>query len=111
MLESHRHSAVHRDFAVCSTNHHQRNAGFSLLGAPRAETTHATTHLNRGKDIAVKRVKDWKETRLLLIDEVSFAAPRTLCQAAISSKPRILCFDQSLRRGIPTRDERYEQNK
>lgn len=116
MLESHRHSPVHRDFTVCGTNNHPRNAGFSLLDAPQAtvlvdETTHATTHVNRGKDIPVKQVENWKETRLLIIDEVSFAAPRTLCQAAMLSKPRVSCFDQSLRRGIPTKDERYEQNK
>ena len=37
------------------------------------ETVHTAVHLNQKKDIQPEQVDAWKETRLLIIDEISFA--------------------------------------
>ena len=43
-----------------------------LLG----ETTHRAVHINCQREFTAEDLEDWKETRLLIIDEVSFAAPK-----------------------------------
>jgi hypothetical protein len=39
------------------------------------ETTHRAVYLNQRREISAEQVDNWKETRLLIVDEVSFAAP------------------------------------
>ena len=41
---------------------------------PVDETTHRALYLNQRKDILPEQVEVWMETRLLIIDEISFAS-------------------------------------
>ena len=47
-----------------------------LLG----ETTHAAVYLNQKRPLEAEQIEVWKETRLLIIDEISFASKEDFCQ-------------------------------
>ena len=45
-----------------------------LLG----DTTHSSLYINKKGDLSCNEVSEWKDTRMLIVDEVSFAAPELI---------------------------------
>ena len=63
----------------------------------QGETTHAALHLNQKKDITREQVERWAPTRMVIIDEISFASKQEI--AMINTKLRQLKQQQYLQYG------------